>query len=137
MRSLIQLLFLTVLTTWAPYCWCQASEDPDWVCVPQQILIGQWKIEIRANDAVTSYMPEISIGRRPLMRTFAITGTPANERIRFSGYNFDMVVYAGLAPDRNPFFPEGAVAADVIFIQYSDRAFLKNRPFACRARRSA
>jgi hypothetical protein len=131
MRTLI--LALTLALTLSP-AWGTAAEV--WRCVPEQILIGEWHINIQSDSggvqATTSYAADIVPNMKLLVQEFNLTEEPIDEGFSYTGQNFALEIYPLRVPARNPFLPNrGAVSAQVISVQFAPGVKLVAREYVC------
>lgn len=111
-----------------------ASEN--WTCAPEQILIGEWNIEIQseadARQASTYYMADIAPGQLPFVQTTKIDKQPFDDGFSYTGDNFQIIIYPNREPTRNPFLPvANAVAAYVTYVQFSADAWVEDLEYVC------
>ncbi len=114
-----------------------AQAKSGWTCAPQQILIGQWNIEIRTDltpaRAITHFSAEITPTMQPFLQRLVVSENQvADNGLLFLGENFKIIIYPDREPARSIFEPtENAVDALVARVRYGPHAELINRAFAC------
>jgi hypothetical protein len=115
-----------------------ASEG--WECAPEQLLMGRFAIRVQPGrtglQATTEYLKNIVPGAQPVVRTIDVKATDISTRQRrgteYSGQGFQLNVFPGVKPQRNPFIGNNAaVSALAVNVVFAPDAKLLNRPYVC------